>query len=328
MLYILLQHSADDNFGAGIGLVLTGAVIFVIFWLINKAQSRNVDGYIEVLATIVNIDRKNKSGNGANYYYSIVYKTKGGDSIQTKLDHSTIFKKFEVGQQIPIYYNPSEPKIHYSSEGRKQGKLFYIIQRGAAVVFGSIGVLILINVDYNYDMEIVKWFNQLKQKDNKELADESLIGECFENYIKQSVSNGLAITLEDCDSIVNSKSPKWQALSNKFCFQNFTENNIYFSYLNKDSTIDGIYTFYFTPCGNGKLNNHKGLSTFLILSKDNSYYIDDTFLNFPDLDSLGEFHIDSISNKTFYGYVNKTLKSNFSDQIKIEYPVQKVVFEK
>lgn len=328
MLYILLQHSADDNLGAGIGLVLTGTLIFVFFLLINKAQSRKVDGYIEVLATIVNIDRKNKSGNGANYYYTIVYKTKGGDSIQTGLDHSTLLKKFEVGQQIPIYYNPSEPKIHYSLEGQKQKNLFYIIQRGVAIVFGSIGLLILINVDYNSDMEIVKWFNQLKQKDSKEFANESLISECFENYVKQSVSNGLAVTLEDCDSIVNSRNPKWQSLSNKFCFQNFSENNVYFSYLNKDSTIDGIYTFYFTSCGDGKLNKHKGLSTFLILSKNNSYYIDDTFLNFPDLHSLGEFHIDSISNKTFYGYINKTFKSNLSDKIKIEYPVQKVVFEK
>lgn len=328
MLYILLQHSADDNFGAGIGLLLTGTLIFVIFLLINKAQSRNVDGYIEGLATIVNIDRKNNSGNGTNYYYTIKYKTKAGDSIQTRLDHSTLLKKFEVGQQIRIYYNPSEPKIHYSLEGRKQRKLFYIIQRIVAIVFASIGLLILINVDYNSDMEIVKWFNQLKQGNSKEFANESLISECFENYIEQSVSMGLAVTSDDCDSIVNSKNPKWQTLSNKLCFQNFSENNVYFSYLNKDSTIDGIYTFYFSACGNGILNNHKGLSTFLILSKNNSYYIDDTFLNFPDLDSLGEFHIDSIINKNFYGYINKTLKSNFSNKIKIEYPVQKVVFEK
>lgn len=325
-----MQHSLDDTFGMGIGLIGTGLFIFLMFRMINKFRNKNTDNYIETTGTIVNAEKR-RHNNGSNYYYTIEYKTSEGQKISTGLDHSTLFKRFEIGDQLVVYYNPSNPRWHYTPEGKEQGRLFFNIQKTAAVLFAFFGVIVLCTVDSYSDLYIVRSFKEFFEEESPESKSQTKIYKCFEDYIKQSEKNGVSLTVSECDSVNRSTNHKWLVLKNKFCFRSFSDNNIFLSHINKDSTFDGIYCYSFSSCADGSPYNKKQQSIFLILSTGEDYFVDDTFFSSLSIDSLGEFHLDSVINDQFYGYIisrsGTNSSSSIKNRVKIEYPGGKIIFE-
>jgi len=122
---------------------------------------------------------------------------------------------------------------------------------------------------------------------------------------------------------------KLKEVKNKLCFRSFTYNKVAYSFLNEDSVLDACFYFSFFVC-DGKPQDHPQQSKFLVLSKKEDYFVDETFFNFPAIDSLGEFYLDSMSGNQFYGYliykptVPDSIKN--SRNIQLEYPAKKIIF--
>ncbi len=117
-------------------VLIVGGILFVC---IGVNQTKNVDTFKEVNATITNIDVEYGVGEETNQYTVLVKYTVNGKEYEEEIDNYK--SSYSVGDEITVKYNPQKPEeITAMSKG---GLIVYI---AVGVVAALAGAVLLIRV--------------------------------------------------------------------------------------------------------------------------------------------------------------------------------------
>ncbi len=105
-------------------VLIVGGILFIC---IGFNQSKNVDTFREVKATITNIDVQYGVGEETNQYTVLVKYSVNGKQYEEPIDNYK--SSYKVGDEITVKYNPENPKEVTATT------------KGALVLYIAVGVI-------------------------------------------------------------------------------------------------------------------------------------------------------------------------------------------
>ncbi len=121
-------------------LLLVLGVLFVVggIWSLNNSIDKINKG-VPVSAEVISMETKHGRKNKIMYTPVVRFTTAKGDAISTQLDVSSSSPAYDIGQKVPVIYQPTEPTdVMLDTFFGKYGISLILAGMGAAAIFGGI----------------------------------------------------------------------------------------------------------------------------------------------------------------------------------------------